>query len=126
MEEEKLYQIVNVDETTWKIVYHGQLTYAQIGVDQVHINENDNNEKLNLTALTAITASESPDEQKLGMTIIAKGKSPRCVDNLHLSDDVEGIFSSTDWATIPALVKCLGVLQKSHFEKFSNKSNTSY
>ena len=72
--------IANVDETSWFFYPRGLLTWAQKGAKNVSF-QIDGNDKDNLTALCAITASGT----KLPMMIIAAGKTTR-VEETQLGD----------------------------------------
>ena len=65
--------IVNVDETAWFFYPRGLLTWATKGSSNVSISIGGN-EKENITALCAITASGT----KLPMMLIASGKTSAC------------------------------------------------
>ena len=95
--------ILNVDETSWFFYPKGLLTWAQKGAKNVSF-QIDGNDKDNLTALCAITASGT----KLPMMIIAAGKTHR-VEESQLGD----IFphwpahSESGWTTEEVFVQYL-------------------
>jgi hypothetical protein len=87
-------RILNLDETNWRSVSAGFLTWARGGAESV-LCVISNDEKEGITAIAAVNARG----QKLPLTIIGKGKIPRCLTALDLPPDVWATTSESGWTT---------------------------
>jgi transposase len=87
--------IVNCDETAWRVIPSGLLTWARVGEDSVS-GALDGNDKESITALASVTASY----EKLPLFLIAKGKTQR-VEQTQLGDvhQHHGTHSASGWTT---------------------------
>ena len=72
-QKDQLYLLANVDETSWKLAYVGELTWAKKGSKEVKINT-EFDPKASFTTIGTITA----DKTKHPLCLIATGKSDRC------------------------------------------------
>ena len=87
-----LHLLLNVDETSWKVVYRGELTYAKICSDTVRINDIDD-DKACITSIATITADYTA---KLPLCVIGKGVTERCCKQFEIEDDSDiGVFFSS-------------------------------
>jgi hypothetical protein len=76
-------RVINVDETNWRTVAAGFLTWGLKGADSVQCNI-DNDDKEGVTVIGAINAAG----KKLPLTVIGKGKTLRFLAGYELGDDV--------------------------------------
>jgi hypothetical protein len=83
MEQYPLDRIRNIDETNWRAVAAGFLTWAPAGAETVNCHIG-NSEKQGVTAIAAITAAG----EKSPLTVIGKGKTNRCLQAYGLPEDV--------------------------------------
>jgi hypothetical protein len=74
IQEYPIGRIINVDETNWRAVAAGFLTWAKAGTEAVQCLI-DNDEKQGVTAIAAIDFAGN----KLPLTIIGKRKTERCL-----------------------------------------------
>jgi hypothetical protein len=88
--------IVNCDETAWRIVPSGLLTWAPVGTDAVTVRLGGN-EKDSVTVLATVTAAG----EKLPRFAVAKGKTRRAEQN-QLGSDPTLIrdHSASGWTTV--------------------------
>jgi hypothetical protein len=94
--QDTLSLIVNCDETAWRILPSGLLTWAPIGADGVTVRL-DGNEKDCVTVLASITASGD----KLPLLAIAKGKTRRAEQNqLGSGPTLIRDHSPSGWTTV--------------------------
>ena len=70
---DQLYLLANADETSWKIAYVGELTWARKGSKEVRINT-EFDPKACFTSIATVSA----DNTKYPICLIAKGKTDRC------------------------------------------------
>jgi hypothetical protein len=88
--------VVNCDETAWRLIPNGLLTWAPVGADQVTIRLSGN-EKDTVTVLASVTASGN----KLPLFAIAKGKTQRAEQNqLGCAETIVRDHSESGWSTI--------------------------
>jgi hypothetical protein len=88
--------VVNCDETAWRIIPSGLLTWAPVGADEVSVRLNGN-EKDTVTVLASVTASGN----KLPLFAIAKGKTQRAEQNqLRSNETLVRDHSESGWSTI--------------------------
>jgi hypothetical protein len=85
-------KIVNIDETNWKTVAAGFLTWSPVAAESVNCHI-DNDQKFGITAIAAITA----DGKKLPLTVIGKGKTERCLRGYELPKDIWTYTSQSGW-----------------------------
>jgi hypothetical protein len=83
MKKYPLTEIINMDETHWKAVAAGFLTWAEKGAESVpcHISTD---EKEGVTVIAAIDAPGN----KLPFTVVGKGKTGRCLGSYCLPPEV--------------------------------------
>jgi hypothetical protein len=117
-----LYLIANMDETSWKIAYPGELTWAKKGSDEVIVNI-DYNTKTSITSIATITAD--PDNMKLPLVMIAKGKTNLCEKQLgkHPGHKFYKLHSESGWSNTEVMIQYLQLLRKiynTQFAKFPN------
>ena len=96
-----LFRLLNIDETTWKFVFRGEFTFAKIGSDSVVIKNNVNN-KASITAIATITADAT--HYKLPIFALLKGQSQNALRTLN---DIEGIgkaVSINGWSTQSSMI----------------------
>jgi hypothetical protein len=88
--------VVNCDETAWRLIPSGLLTWAPVGADEVTVRLNGN-EKDNVTVLASVTANEN----KSPLFAIAKGKTQRA-EQSQLGSIAELVkdHSESEWSTI--------------------------
>ena len=99
-------RILNMDETHWKAVAAGFLTWAVKGAESVtcHLY---NDEKEGVTVIAAITAAGD----KLPLTIVGKGKTPRCLAGYCMPQGVWGLISLSGWTTADVMKAWLNELR---------------
>jgi hypothetical protein len=100
--------VVNCDETAWRILPCGLLTWAPVGADGVTVRI-DGNEKDSVTVLASVTASG----EKLPLFAIAKGKTTRVEQSqLGTNEAIIRDHSSSSWSTIETFQHYLNFLAK--------------
>jgi hypothetical protein len=99
-------RIVNIDETNWRTVAGGIWTWAATGSESVTCAV-DNNEKEGITVIAAVDAAGT----KLPLTVIGKGKTPRCLTALNLPPEVWAITSESGWTTIEVMCEYFRLLR---------------
>ena len=109
-EKNQLNLLVNMDETSWRICYAGDMTWAKKGAQSVKIHV-DHNVKTALTALASITATGD----KLPLYILAKGKTQ--VAERKQVRGIEGFEYQTDrsksgWTTTEVMMRYLKWLRE--------------
>jgi hypothetical protein len=105
-------RIINLDETNWKAVAAGFLTWAAKGTESVHCHI-DNDEKEGVTVIAAIDAAGN----KLPLTIIGKGRTKRCLAGFHTPDEIWETFSESGWTTSEIMCGYLLQLRKKLFQE---------
>jgi hypothetical protein len=100
-------RVVNVDETNWKVVAAGFLTWATKGSEAVNC-QIDNNDKEGVTVIAAVNAAG----KKLPLTIIGKGKTRRCLAGYEAPDGVWTSFSASGWTTSDVMCEYLRGLRQ--------------
>jgi hypothetical protein len=98
-----LEMVVNCDETAWRMVPSGMVTWAPIGQDEVTVRL-DGNEKDSITVLASVTAGGT----KLSLFAIAKGKTRR-VEQTQLGSNPAIVcdHSPSGWSTIQTFTRYL-------------------
>jgi hypothetical protein len=99
-------RLVNIDETNWRTVAPGTLTWAEKGAESVHCYV-QNDEKEGVTVIAGITAAG----EKLPLTIIGRGKSTRCLAGFQLSPEVWSDRSESGWTTSEIMSRYLRQLR---------------
>jgi hypothetical protein len=95
-------RVINVDETHWKIVAGGFLTWGIRGAESIPcILEND--AKAGVTVIAGITAAG----EKLPLTVIGKGTTERCLQGYHLPSEVWTDHSLSGWTTTDVMARYL-------------------
>jgi hypothetical protein len=103
-------RILNLDETNWKSISAGFLTWARAGPESVPcVISNDEKE-----GTTAIAAADARGKE-LPLTIICKGKTPICLTALNLPPDVWATTSESVWTTSDVLYHYLKLLRSEFF-----------
>ena len=114
--------MANMDETAWRLLYAGDLTWAKKGAASVKIRVNHNTKEA-ITAIATITA----DFQKLPLYLIAKGKTEVAARNQV--GGVEGFdyrsgYSVSGWNTKETMLKYLQFFREYMDEKFNTRNQT--
>jgi hypothetical protein len=103
-------RILNIDETNWRAVAAGFLTWAKAGTESVQC-QIDNDEKQGVTAIAAIDFAGN----KLPLTIIGKGKTERCLKGYDLPPEVWTSTSETGWTTSDVMCWYFACLREREF-----------
>jgi hypothetical protein len=105
-----LDMVVNCDETAWRIIPTGLLTWAPVGADSVSV-ELEANEKDCVTVLASVTAAG----KKLDLFAVAQGKTKQ-VEVSQLGNDASVIkdHSESGWSTIVTFHHYLAWLAKQY------------
>jgi hypothetical protein len=98
--------VLNIDETNWRMVAGGFLTWAKRGAESVSC-KIENDEKFGVTAIAAVDALGT----KHPLTVIAKGKTARCLAGYQLPSFVWGMTSESGWMTTDVMCQYLRRLQ---------------
>jgi hypothetical protein len=103
-------RIVNLDETCWKAVAGGFMTWAHKNAESVqcHI---ENDEKEGVTVIAAVDANG----RKLPLTIRGKGKTERCLSGSQLPRDVRTCVSESGWTTNDVMCRYFSILRRELF-----------
>jgi hypothetical protein len=105
-----LDMVVNCDETAWRIIPSGLVTWAPVGTDSVSV-EVDANEKDCVTVLASITAAG----KKLDLFAVAQGKTKQVeVSQLGTDQTVITDHSESGWSTISTFHHYLSWLAKQY------------
>jgi hypothetical protein len=89
-------RVINCDETSWKVVPNGLLTWAPVGADAVSVTL-DAGDKASVTVLASVTAAH----EKLPLFMIAKGSTTRAErSQLGRFEDHETDHSISGWTTV--------------------------
>jgi hypothetical protein len=106
--------VVNCDETAWRILPTGLLTWAPVGADGVTVRL-DGNEKDSVTVLASVTASG----KKLPLFAIAKGNTKRA-ERGQLGSDPTLVrdHSSSGWSTAETFKHYLDWLARDYAQKY--------
>jgi hypothetical protein len=100
--------VLNSDETCWRLYPSGILTWAATGSENVAI-EIPGDEKTSITAMATITA----DHQKLPLYLIAKGKTNRVeISQLGKIGIHQADHSPNGWQTVDTMKRYLKWLNK--------------
>ena len=114
-----LFTLCNMDETSWKLAYFGQLTWAKKGAREVKITANYNI-KDSFTCLATISADTS-GSVKLPLFLIAKGKQERCHQQFgrikEAFEDTEIYHSESGWSNVDVMSAYLRWL-RSIYDKY--------
>ena len=84
--------VINMDETNFRVVNNGFLTWALKGCESVTCFVS-NDAKEGVTVIASISASG----EKWPMMLIGKGKTRRCLHNYQLTDDIWTSLSESGW-----------------------------
>jgi hypothetical protein len=95
-------RVVNVDETNWRVVAAGFLTWANKGSESVNC-QIDNNDNEGVTVIAAVDAAGGT----LPLKIIGKGKTRRCLAGFQAPEDVWTSFSASGWTTSDVMCQYL-------------------
>ena len=116
------FLLCNCDETSWKIAYVGELTWARKGSKEVKINI-DYNDKDCFTTMAAITASND----KLPLFLIAKGDTERCHKQFRniLEMDPESAISHSHkgWMTAEVMKEYLSWIRQFYDKTYAEHEN---
>ena len=128
LEMKKLQFLVNADETSWKLAYEGDLTWARKGAKSVKVNINYNKKQCLTAIATILAASDGPDYGKLPLYLIAKGKTNRCHQQIeNIADYTYEIdHSPSGWTTVPVMFNYLNWLRNYMNEKYHASKETIY
>jgi hypothetical protein len=103
-------RILKMDETHWKAVATGFLTWAEKGAESVHCHISDNATD-GVTVIAAIDASGN----KLPLTVIGHGKTDLCLRSYCLPPTVWGLTSESGWTTSQVMLQWLAKLRQEVF-----------
>jgi hypothetical protein len=103
-------RILNIDETNWRAVAAGFLTWAKAGTASVQC-QIDNDEKQGVTAIAAINFAG----KKHPLTIIGKGKTERYLNGFDLPAEVWTSTSETGWTTSDVMCRYFAHLRERLF-----------
>jgi hypothetical protein len=103
-------RIINIDETNWRTVAQGFLTWAETGVESVSCQLEDD-EKAGVTVIAGITAAGT----KLPLTVVGKGKTKRCLAGYELPTSVNADFSESGWTNIEVICRYFAFLRGTLF-----------
>jgi hypothetical protein len=97
------HRVINCDETAWRVVPNGLLTWAPVGAENVDVCA-EASDKDAITVLASITASY----EKLPLFIIAKGRTSRVeTSQLGRTDGHQTAHSPSGWTTTETFHKYL-------------------
>jgi len=119
---DQLDLLVNMDETSWKMCYTGEMTWAKKGSPSVKIHI-DQNSRMCLTTLAAVSATG----YKLPLYVLAKGKTAKCEEKQVRG--IEGFDYQTDhspsgWSTSDVMVRYLSWLREQMNARFNASDKT--
>ena len=119
-----LHTLCNMDETSWRLLYAGDLTWGKKGAETVKIRVNHNIKEA-ITALATITA----DCRKLPMYMIAKGKTARAENNQI--GGIRGYDYATDhspsgWSTKETMINYLKFFRNYMNQHFGTERQRLY
>jgi hypothetical protein len=100
-------RVINVDETNWRMVAGGIWTWATTGSESVSCLV-ENNEKEGITVIAAIDAAGT----KLPLTVIGKGKTPRCLAAINLRPEIWGFTTESGWTTTAVMCEYFRLLRE--------------
>jgi hypothetical protein len=103
-------RVINIDETNWRMVAAGFLTWAKRGTESVTCHIEDD-AKFGVTSIAGIDAAGS----KLPLTVIGKGKTRRCLTAYHLPETVNGVTSPSGWTTNDVMCEYFTYLKEQHY-----------
>jgi hypothetical protein len=106
-----LDRVINIDETHWKIVAGGFLTWGIRGAEAVPCTL-ENDAKEGVTVIAGITAGG----EKLPLTVVGKGKTPRCLQGYQLPPQVWSDHSPSGWTTTDVMCRYLAHLRDALFK----------
>jgi hypothetical protein len=99
-------RIINIDETNWKTVAGGSMTWAHTNTESVQC-QIDNDEKEGVT-LPPLSWRQGG---KLPLTVIGKGKPERCLKGYKLPPDVRTCVSESGWTTKDVMCRYFAILR---------------
>jgi hypothetical protein len=100
-------RIINIDETNWKTVAGGFMTWAHTNAESVQC-QIDNDEKEGVTVIAAVDAEGG----KLPLTVIGKGKTERCLKGYQLPPEVRTCVSESGWTTKDVMCRYFAILRQ--------------
>ena len=104
-QQNKLHLLLNMDETSWRLAYMGDLTWAKKGAQSVKVRVNHNT-KETVTVLATVTAEEEKEaNKKLPLYILAKGATERCENKFRNIGDFiyKTDHSVNGWTTVKVM-----------------------
>ena len=101
--------VVNADEMFAKHVEHPTHSVGLVGVQ--NIVRSDLNKKNGITTTPFVSAAGD----KVGMQVIAKGTTQRCVDNRHLPLEIAAHFSASGWQTEDTFIRAIDDVLIPHY-----------
>ncbi len=113
----QLFLLVNADETSWKLAYMCQLTWAKKGAKEVRISTNYD-DKESFTSLCAINA----ENEKLPLFLLAKGETNRChaqFGNIQFDFPETQVYHTTKgWSNSESMMEYLKWLRSYYDRKY--------
>jgi hypothetical protein len=100
-------RIINIDETNWRSVSPGFWTWATTGTESVSV-QIANDDKEGITAIAGVDATG----MKLPLTVIGKGKTPRCLAALDLPPEIWTATSKSGWTTVDVMLRYFQLLRE--------------
>ena len=118
-EKNTLHLLVNIDETSWQINQHRDITWATVGSEHVEFTGTFP-EKNTLTAIAAVSADNN--DFKLPLCIIKKGLTNQAKKILSpIARYMQIEVSENGWSTISCFANYLVWLRNELNEKYKNK-----
>jgi hypothetical protein len=103
-------RVLNLDETHWKAVAAGFLTWASVSAESVSAFI-ANDAKQGMTVLATINAIG----EKLPLMIVGQGKTDRCLAGYHLPDGTWFDKTESGWTTADVMCAYFGKLRREIF-----------
>jgi hypothetical protein len=100
-------RIINIDETNWRTVAGGFMTWAHTSIGSVQ-RQIDNDEKDRVTVIAGMDAAV----RKLPLMVIGKGKTERCVNGCQLPPEVRTYLSESGWTTKDVMCRYFTMLRQ--------------
>ena len=120
-ENDTLYLMLNIDETSWKTFNFGEMTWAAKGAEHVEFSSVWNDKEC-ITALAAITAD--PELYKLPLCIIRKGKTNQSKRVFSDCNEYFQLFiTENGWSTSECFAQYLIWLRAELNERYKEKDN---
>jgi hypothetical protein len=100
-------RVINIDETNWRTLAGGFLTWAHTGIESVQC-QIENDVKEGVTVIAAVDAEGG----KLPLTVIGKGKTERCLNGYQLPPEVRTCVSESGWTRKDVMCRYFAMLRQ--------------